>query len=164
MEGVVKLRTGNLVSLSEQELVDCDVHGADQGCAGGSMDDAFRFIVTNGGLTTESGYPYTAEDGSCKRRRSKSKGRAAAAAFIKGYENVPANDEVALMKAVAHQPVSVAVDAGNFQFYAGGVMTGSCGTEPDHGVVAIGYGKTSNGTKYWLMKNSWGTTWARRVT
>ncbi|KAK3121373.1 hypothetical protein QOZ80_8BG0651800 [Eleusine coracana subsp. coracana] len=152
MEGIVKLSTGNLISLSEQELVDCDVHGEDQGCGGGLMDDAFKFIIKNGGLTTESGYPYTAEDGKCKPGSN-------SAATIKGYEDVPANDEAALMKAVANQPVSVAVDASNFQFYAGGVMTGSCGTELDHGIAAIGYGKTSDGTKYWLMKNSWGTTW-----
>jgi len=74
---------------------------------------------------------------------------------------VPANDEANLMKAEASQPVSVAVDGGDmiFQFYSGGVMTGSCGTDLDHGIAAIGYGKDSDGTKYWLMKNSWGTTW-----
>ncbi|KAK3121431.1 hypothetical protein QOZ80_8BG0653080 [Eleusine coracana subsp. coracana] len=154
MEGIVKLSTGNLISLSEQELVDCDVHGEDQGCEGGLMDDAFKFIIKNGGLTTESGYPYTAADGKCKSGSN-------SAATIKGYEDVPANNEAALMKAVANQPVSVAVDGGDmtFQFYSGGVMTGSCGTDLDHGIAAIGYGQASDGTKYWLMKNSWGTTW-----
>ncbi|XP_006652104.1 senescence-specific cysteine protease SAG39 [Oryza brachyantha] len=155
MEGIVKLSTGKLISLSEQELVDCDVHGEDQGCEGGLMDDAFKFIVNNGGLTTESNYPYTAADGKCKG------GSGSAAATIKGYEDVPANDEAALMKAVASQPVSVAVDGGDmtFQFYSGGVMSGSCGTDLDHGIVAIGYGTAGDGTKYWLLKNSWGTTW-----
>ena len=153
-EGIVKISTGKLTSLSEQELVDCDVHGEDQGCEGGLMDDAFKFIIKNGGLTTESSYPYTAADGTCKSRSN-------SAATIKGYEDVPANNEAALMKAVANQPISVAVDGGDmtFQFYSGGVMTGSCGTDLDHGIAAIGYGKTSDGTKYWLMKNSWGTTW-----
>lgn len=154
MEGIVKISTGKLISLSEQELVDCDVHGEDQGCNGGEMDDAFKFITKNGGLTTESNYPYTAQDGKCKAGSN-------SAATIKGYEDVPANDEAALMKAVANQPVSVAVDGGDmtFQFYSGGVMTGSCGTDLDHGIAAIGYGKASDGTNYWLMKNSWGTTW-----
>jgi C1A family cysteine protease len=153
-EGIVKLKTGKLISLSEQELVDCDVHGTDQGCEGGLMDDAFKFIISNGGLTTESSYPYTAEDGKCSSR-SKS------AAIIKSYEDVPANNEAALMAAVANQPVSVAVDGGDmtFQFYKGGVMTGSCGTDLDHGIAAIGYGQANDGTKYWLLKNSWGTTW-----
>ena len=74
---------------------------------------------------------------------------------------MPANDESSLMKAVANQPVLVVVDGGDviFQHYSGGVMTGSCGTDLDHGIAAIGYGMTSDGTKYWLLKNSWGTTW-----
>ncbi|KAL6838386.1 hypothetical protein ACP4OV_031792 [Aristida adscensionis] len=153
-EGIVKISTGKLVSLSKQELVDCDVHGEDQGCEGGLMDDAFKFIIKNGGLTTESSYPYAAADGKCKSGSN-------SAATIKGFEDVPANNEAALMKAVANQPVSVAVDGGDmtFQFYSGGVMTGSCGTDLDHGIAAIGYGQTSDGTKYWLMKNSWGSSW-----
>uniref|UniRef100_A0ACD5U4P6 Uncharacterized protein n=1 Tax=Avena sativa TaxID=4498 RepID=A0ACD5U4P6_AVESA len=153
-EGIVKLSTGNLISLSEQELVDCDVKGEDQGCEGGLMDDAFKFIIKNGGLTKESSYPYSAADGKCKSGST-------SAATIKSYEDVPTNDEGGLMKAVASQPVSVAVDGGDmtFQFYSGGVMTGSCGTDLDHGIAAIGYGTTSDGTKYWLLKNSWGTSW-----
>ncbi|XP_006663940.1 senescence-specific cysteine protease SAG39-like [Oryza brachyantha] len=154
MEGIVKLSTGKLISLSEQELVDCDVHGDDHGCEGGEMDGAFQFIVSNGGLTTESNYPYTAADGRCKAALA-----ANVAASIRGYEDVPANDEAALMKAVAGQPVSVAVDASSFQFYQGGVMAGSCGTSLDHGVTVVGYGTASDGAKYWLVKNSWGTTW-----
>ncbi|CAM0907957.1 unnamed protein product [Alopecurus aequalis] len=153
-EGIVKIKTGTLVSLAEQELVDCDVHGEDQGCGGGLMDDAFKFIIQNGGLTKESAYPYTAADGKCKSGSN-------SAGTITGYEDVPANNEAALMKAVASQPVSVAVDGGDmtFQFYSGRVMTGSCGTDLDHGIAAIGYGKASDGTSYWLMKNSWGASW-----
>ncbi|KAM0848768.1 hypothetical protein ACQ4PT_054159 [Festuca glaucescens] len=108
-EGIVKISTGNLISLSEQELVDCDVHGEDQGCEGGLMDDAFKFIIKNGGLTKESSYPYSAADGKCKSGSS-------SAATIKSYEDVPTNDEGALMKAVASQPVSVAVDGGDITF------------------------------------------------
>ncbi|KAL6841183.1 hypothetical protein ACP4OV_029152 [Aristida adscensionis] len=156
MEGIVKLSTGKLVSLSEQELVDCDVNGMDQGCDGGEMDDAFEFIINNGGLTTESNYPYKASDGTCNANKESND-----AASIKGYEDVPANDEASLLKAVAGQPVSVAVDGGDshFRFYKGGVLTGACGTELDHGIAAVGYGMASDGTKYWLMKNSWGTAW-----
>lgn len=156
MEGIVKLSTGKLISLSEQELVDCDVNGMDQGCEGGEMDDAFEFIVDNGGLTTESNYPYTASDGTCNSNKASND-----AASIKGYEDVPANDEASLRKAVANQPVSVAVDGGDslFRFYKGGVLSGACGTELDHGIAAVGYGVASDGTKFWLMKNSWGTSW-----
>lgn len=156
MEGIVKLSTGKLISLSEQELVDCDVNGMDQGCEGGLMDNAFEFIVDNGGLTTETKYPYTASDGTCNSNEASND-----AASITGYEDVPANDETSLLKAVANQPVSVAVDGGDshFRFYKGGVLSGTCGTELDHGIAAVGYGVASDGTKYWLMKNSWGTTW-----
>nr|CAD1840779.1 unnamed protein product [Ananas comosus var. bracteatus] len=154
-EGIAKLATGKLVSLSEQELVDCDVHGQDEGCDGGLMDSAFDFIVKNRGLTTEANYPYKGADGKCNTRK------ADAAASISGHEDVPANDESALLKAVAHQPVSVAIDAGGFAFqmYEGGVFTGDCGTDLDHGVTAVGYGVASDGTKYWLIKNSWGSSW-----
>nr|GMC61105.1 senescence-specific cysteine protease SAG39-like [Ipomoea batatas] len=159
MEGITKLSTGNLISLSEQELVDCDVKGTDQGCEGGLMDDAFTFIINNKGLTTESNYPYQGTDGSCKKSKSSN-----SAAKISGYEDVPANSESALEKAVANQPVSVAIDAGgsDFQFYSSGVFTGECGTELDHGVTAVGYGVAEDGSKYWLVKNSWGTSWGEK--
>nr|CAD1841248.1 unnamed protein product [Ananas comosus var. bracteatus] len=155
-EGITKLSTGKLISLSEQELVDCDVNGEDQGCDGGLMDSAFDFIINNGGLTTEAKYPYKGADGACNTGKA-----ASAAASISGYEDVPANDEAALLKAVANQPVSVAIDAGGnaFQLYKEGVFTGYCGTDLDHGVTAVGYGVASDGTKYWVIKNSWGSSW-----
>ncbi|PIA39693.1 hypothetical protein AQUCO_02600261v1 [Aquilegia coerulea] len=156
MEGITQLTTGKLISLSEQELVDCDTSGEDQGCEGGLMDDAFKFIEQNHGLATEGTYPYKAIDGTCNKKEE-----ASHAAKITGYEDVPANNEKALMKAVANQPISVAIDASGsaFQFYSSGVFTGECGTGLDHGVTAVGYGTASDGTKYWLVKNSWGTTW-----
>ncbi|KAL5864726.1 hypothetical protein ACOSQ3_002240 [Xanthoceras sorbifolium] len=151
-----KLTTGKLVSLSEQEVVDCDVKGVDEGCNGGLMDDAFKFIQQNKGLTTEANYPYKGVDGTCNAKKE-----ANHAANINGFEDVPSNNEKALLKAVAHQPVSVAIDAGegDFQFYSSGVFTGTCGTDLDHGVTAVGYGVNADGTKYWLVKNSWGTGW-----
>ncbi|KAJ9686164.1 hypothetical protein PVL29_015183 [Vitis rotundifolia] len=156
MEGITQLSTGKLISLSEQELVDCDTSGEDQGCSGGLMDDAFKFIEQNHGLSTEANYPYAGTDGTCNRKKA-----AHPAAKINGYEDVPANNEKALQKAVAHQPIAVAIDAGGaeFQFYSSGVFTGQCGTELDHGVGAVGYGTSDDGMKYWLVKNSWGTGW-----
>lgn len=84
--------------------------------------------------------------------------------ILDGYEMVPESDENALMKAVANQPVAVAIDAGgkDFQFYSEGVFTGDCGTELNHGVAVVGYGATQDGTKYWIMKNSWGTDWGEK--
>ncbi|CAK9133251.1 unnamed protein product [Ilex paraguariensis] len=155
-EGITQLTTGKLISLSEQELVDCDTSGEDQGCEGGLMDDAFQFIQKNNGLASETTYPYEGTDGTCNTNKASNH-----AAKITGYEDVPNNSESALLKAVAKQPVSVAIDAGgsDFQFYSSGVFTGDCGTDLDHGVTAVGYGTANNGTKYWLVKNSWGTSW-----
>lgn len=77
-----------------------------------------------------------------------------------GYEAVPANNENRQQAAVAQQPVSVAIDAGNFEFqlYSSGIFSGSCGDQLNHGVAAAGYGE-SRGRKYWLVKNSWGRDW-----
>ncbi|CAL1356571.1 unnamed protein product [Linum trigynum] len=155
VEGITKISTGKLVSLSEQELIDCDTAGNDQGCNGGLMDGAFQFVKAKG-LTTESNYPYTAADGTCSTTKTTSP-----ATKISGYEDVPANDEQALLNAVANQPISVAIDASGsaFQFYSSGVFTGDCGTNLDHGVAVVGYGASDDGTKYWLVRNSWGTSW-----
>ncbi|XP_042517019.1 senescence-specific cysteine protease SAG12-like [Macadamia integrifolia] len=156
IEGITQLKTGKLISLSEQELVDCDINGIDQGCEGGLMDSAFQFIQQNHGLTTESSYPYQGIDGNCSTEKA-----IYHSAKITGYEDVPANNEQALLNAVANQPVSVAIEGSgfSFQFYSSGVFTGECGTNLDHAVTAIGYGVNKDGTKYWLIKNSWGTSW-----
>lgn len=158
VEGINQIRTDNLVSLSEQELVDCD-NTENQGCNGGLMDLAFDFIKKKGGITTEKNYPYTADDGRCNSKKENSP-----AVTIDGHEDVPANNEDALLKAVVNQPVSVAIDAGgsNFQFYSEGVFKGDCGTELDHGVAIVGYGTTLDGTKYWIVKNSWGAEWGEK--
>ncbi|XP_073154188.1 senescence-specific cysteine protease SAG39-like [Henckelia pumila] len=156
MEGINQISTKQLISLSEQELLDCDRTDDNQDCHGGFMESAFKFIVNNIGLTTESDYPYQGISGTCNSQKEES-----SAATITGYENVPVNDESSLLKAVANQPVSVSIDASgqSFQFYSSGVITSDCGTNLDHGVTAVGYGKTENGTKYWLVKNYWGSEW-----
>lgn len=156
MEGIAQITTGKLISLSEQEIVDCDVNAEDQGCGGGYMDDAFKFIIQNHGIAAEATYPYQATDGTCNKKEE-----ASHAAKISGYEDVPANNEEALIKAAANQPISVAIDASGaaFQFYSSGVFAGECGTDLDHGVTLVGYGTTSDGTKYYLVKNSWGASW-----
>jgi len=155
-EGVIQLATGELISLSEQELVDCDIRGQSEGCEGGLTDDAFEFITQNG-LTTEANYPYTGLDDTCNIT---SEG-ASPVANITGYEDVPADNELALLKAVANQPVSVCIEADgdDFQHYSSGVFTAACGTDLDHCVTAIGYGTSDDGIDYWLLKNSWGTEW-----
>ncbi|XP_059638892.1 vignain-like [Cornus florida] len=158
VEGINQIKTKKLVSLSEQELVDCDTK-ENQGCNGGLMDYAYKFIKQKGGLNTEDNYPYTAEDGTCDASKENSP-----VVSIDGHENVPANDEDALLKTVANQPVYVGIDAGGsgFQFYSEGVFSGDCGTELDHGVAIVGYGTTLDGTKYWTVKNSWGPEWGEK--
>ncbi|KAM1981741.1 hypothetical protein ACFX15_038194 [Malus domestica] len=155
VEGVNQIKTKNLVSLSEQELVDCDTE-QNHGCNGGLMELAMEFIKQKGGLTAETNYPYGAADSTCNVAKEN-----APAVSIDGHESVPANDEDALLKAAANQPISVAIDAGgsDFQFYHEGVFDGKCGSELDHGVAVVGYGTTLDGTKYWIVKNSWGTEW-----
>ena len=157
VEGAWFLSNGTLPSLSEQQLVDCSGPEGNQGCNGGLMDDAFQYIIDNKGITTEDAYPYTATDGTCA-----SQGKPVAAT-LSGYKDVTANSETALETAIVQQPVSVAVEADQsvFQFYSGGVMDSSCGTQLDHGVLAVGYGVDS-GKEYYKVKNSWGADWGEK--
>ncbi|KAG4938765.1 hypothetical protein AAZX31_16G088500 [Glycine max] len=154
VEAINKIVTGKFVSLSEQELVDCD-RAYNEGCNGGLMDYAFEFIIQNGGIDTDKDYPYRGFDGICDPTKKNAK-----VVNIDGFEDVPPYDENALKKAVAHQPVSIAIEASgrDLQLYQSGVFTGKCGTSLDHGVVVVGYG-SENGVDYWLVRNSWGTGW-----
>ncbi|CAH9111180.1 unnamed protein product [Cuscuta epithymum] len=158
VEGINQIKTNKLVSLSEQELIDCDTQ-ENQGCNGGLMDSAFDFINKQGGLSTEKVYPYKAAQGRCDSRKLHLQ-----AVSIDGHEDVPAGDEDSLLKAVANQPVSVAIEASgsDFQFYSEGVFSGECGKELDHGVAIVGYGTTQDGTKYWIVRNSWGAEWGEK--
>jgi len=158
LEGQHAIKTGKLVSLSEQNLVDCD--NVDGGCGGGLMDNAFAWIKQNGGLDTEESYPYTALDGICHQKKSDF------AATDKGFVDVTAGDESALQAAVHDVgPISIGFDAEeNFQLYDGGVFTDDdCSTNsPDHGILVVGYGTTSDNQKYWIVKNSWGADWGEK--
>ncbi|GAB2274755.1 hypothetical protein Dimus_009528 [Dionaea muscipula] len=153
VEGIHQIITEKLISLSEQQLVDCDK--SNQGCNGGLMEAAFTYIQNSGGITTEENYPYTGLEGKCDEDKAKED-----TVQIDGFEKVPANDEKSLQAAVAQQPVSVAIDASGplFQLYSGGIFNGFCGTNLNHGVAAVGYGG-EDGKKYWIVKNSWGTGW-----
>jgi len=157
VEGAHFKATNQLVSLSEQDLVDCSKSYGNNGCNGGLMDDAFKYIIANKGVDTESSYPYTAKDGVCHFSATD------VGATISSFKDVAKGDENALMDAVANiGPISVAIDAAHssFQLYKSGVYyEAACSASRlDHGVLAVGYG-TSNGQAYWLVKNSWGLTW-----
>lgn len=155
VEGIYQIRTGKLVSLSEQELVDCDT--LDDGCDGGISYRALRWITSNGGLTTEDDYPYTGTTDACNKPKLSHN-----AVSIAGLRRVATRSEASLANAVAGQPVAVSIEAGgdNFQHYKKGVYNGPCGTNLNHGVTVVGYGQeVAGGDKYWIIKNSWGEQW-----
>ncbi|KAJ6897346.1 hypothetical protein NC651_023267 [Populus alba x Populus x berolinensis] len=125
------------------------------------MDYAFEFIVSNGGLHKEEDYPYLMEEGTCDVKKEEME-----AVTITGYNDVPQDDEQSLLRALAHQPLGVAMEAsgGDSQFYIGGVFCGSCGASLGHGArapAAVGYG-SSKGIEYVIVKNSWGPKWGER--
>ncbi|KAK1424800.1 hypothetical protein QVD17_20138 [Tagetes erecta] len=154
VEGIIQLTTGKLMSLSEQQLIDCDRNDGNGGCSGGNKENAFEYIEKNG-INTEDGYPYQEVDEACNAYNE-----SVHAARISGYEVVPPNNETALLNAVSQQPVSVSIDVNgdDFRYYSSGVFTGYCGTNLTHDVTVVGYG-THDGVKYWLVKNSWGSGW-----
>ena len=155
MEGAWAISTGVLLSLSEQQLVDCTAgfKYGNHGCNGGTMDGSFQYAIDTG-LCGEGEYPYTAKDGaSCMSCSVEAK--------MSSCNDVPANNQIALKEAVSIGPVSVAIDAESriFQLYTGGVLTSAeCGSNLDHGVLVTGYG-SADGLEYWLVKNSWGVSW-----
>lgn len=156
IEGAWAISKGALINLSEQELVDCaGLKYGSMGCNGGQMEGAFKFVIENGQCDLSS-YPYTAVDGTCQKCN--------AVVHMSSCSDVKPNDQVSLKGAVAQQPVSIAIEADTkyFQSYSSGVLTSSsCGTNLDHGVLIVGYGE-EDGQKYWLVKNSWGTTWGEK--
>ncbi|CAN4105602.1 unnamed protein product [Withania somnifera] len=155
IEEINVLVTGELISLSTQELVNCDT--SNKGCEGGLMDPGFEFVINNGGIDSAADYPYTEYRRTCNCNKLTKK-----AVTINGYQDV-AQEESALLCAVARQPVSVGMDGKSldFQLYAGGIYDGDCSSNPDdlsHAVLIVGYG-SEGGIDYWIIKNSWGKFW-----
>merc|ERR1712137_885286 len=150
MEGAWQIGSGKLESLSEQQLVDCSKNG-NAGCNGGSMELGFAY-EEGVNVCSESSYPYTARDGSC---RASSCSTAIPQGGISGYKTVSQSTS-SLKSAIQQGPVSVAIEADqmSFQLYNGGTITSGCGTNLDHGVLAVGYGDS-----YYKVKNSWGASW-----
>jgi C1A family cysteine protease len=157
LEGAWAVKTGKLVSLSEQQFVDCSK--SNNGCNGGLMDNAFEFAEKND-ICTEETYPYEAKQhkkcttSGCKVGLPKG--------GVVGFKDVEPDHDDSLEEALTKGPVSVAIEADKeiFQFYKSGVLSKKCGQKLDHGVLAVGYG-TLNGVDYWKVKNSWGPNWGK---
>jgi len=160
LEGQTFKKTGKLISLSEQQLVDCSQAYGNHGCGGGLMDNAFSYIKDKG-EESEDDYPYTATDDPCVYDASK------VVAEDTGFTDIKYMDENDLQNAIATVgPISVAIDAGHssFQFYTSGVYDEPACSQTilDHGVLAVGYDTTDDGQQYYIVKNSWGETWGNQ--
>lgn len=153
LEGAWELASGQLTSLSEQQFLDCDT--TDSGCNGGLEYQGWTYFKQQDeGICTEKSYPYKARDGTCKYSSCT---LGIPAGGITGVTHVSKSSS-SLQSALNKQPVSVGIQADQsaFQFYSGGILTGTCGTNLDHSVLAVGYDTSSS---YWLVKNSWGSSW-----
>ncbi|XP_023237240.1 cathepsin L1-like isoform X2 [Centruroides sculpturatus] len=158
LEGQQKRKTNRLVTLSEQNLIDCSKSQGNKGCGEGSADQAFEYVKLNAGIDTEESYSYVGKEGPC-RFNSKSVG-----ATCYGFVDLPSGDEKSLQHAIATiGPISVVIDASSrfFQFYRDGVYDNeNCSSDLlNMPVLVVGYGSVKDGADYWLIKNSWGTSW-----
>lgn len=157
LEGQHYKRTRRMVSLSEQNLVDCSGRYGNHGCHGGVQQYAFQYIKENHGIDTERSYPYEAAERRCRFKRG------SVGATDRGYRTIRRRNERNLQYVVGSiGPVSIAMDAHprSFQFYHNGVYYDpQCSqTQLNHGMLVVGYGRERRG-QYWLVKNSWGNAW-----
>ncbi|XP_036449121.1 cathepsin L1-like [Colossoma macropomum] len=161
LEGQMFRKTGKLVPLSEQQLLDCSWPFGNDGCEGGFVDRAFRYIMESGGLMSESSYPYENKEGMCRFKPME------ASATCSGFEQLPVGDENALQMAVAAiGPISVGIEASRstLRLYESGVYDDPYCTDENlnHAVLVVGYGTDEHGHDYWLVKNSWGAKWGEK--
>ncbi len=155
IEGLLAIKKDKIYNISEQQLLDCSSKEGNNGCQGGIMENGYQYVIDNKGICSEEEYPYEAERGQCQQCEN--------IVTIDNYTDITPNDEKVLKRAVAQQPVSVAIQANlrSFQLYSGGVYSDpNCGDQLDHGVLIVGYGfDIKNEMEYWIVKNSWGPKW-----
>jgi len=151
MESAWAIAKGQLLSLSEQQLVDC----SGEGCSGGLPQDAFTYVIQVNGITSETSYPYLAQDGTCKTPLP------SPVVAISSYQDIVNSDSM-MQARLANGPLTVSIEADKmaFQFYSTGVFNNAnCGTSLDHSVLLVGYETSATAGNYWILKNSWGTSW-----
>jgi len=156
------LAGNKLISLSPQQIVDCDTGRGDGGCNGGDTPTAYEYVIAAGGLDTETSYPYKAVDEKCQFKP------ADVAAKIKSwtYITTDKNETEMAAKLVTVGPLSICVDASTWQNYNGGVVTSNCATDLDHCVMITGFdekpNKAGKTVPVWLVRNSWGADWGEK--
>jgi C1A family cysteine protease len=164
VESALAIKTGVLTKLSEQQIVDCSTiknGGPNMGVNGGQIAPTFEWIGKTGGLCTEQAYPYvsgtTKTTGTCQKTCSKVSG-----SDVQSVVNVKSKSDSDMMTALSKTVVTIAIEAdeSTFQLYKSGVFTGKCGTTLDHAVALVGYG-TMNGLDYYILRNSWSTSWGQ---
>ena len=156
MEGAEFLRSGNLVSLSEQQLADCSTAYGNHGCNGGLMDFAFKYVIANHPMTGESDYPYHARDQRCNTSALKTLPKLA---YIASFTDVQSN-KAAFLSGLQNRPLSVAVDANDWFFYDSGIFNHTeCRANLDHGVTAVAFNQDEGSV---TIRNSWGTSWGEK--
>eukprot|EP00932_Pfiesteria_piscicida_P011412 SRR837773.2258.p1 GENE.SRR837773.2258~~SRR837773.2258.p1 ORF type:complete len:324 (-),score=163.48 SRR837773.2258:9-905(-) len=160
IEGAGFVTNKKLVSLSEQELVDCDKATGDTGCGGGLPSNAYKDMIQNKiGLELESDYPYAARDGQCKSSQSKE------VAFISGWKAISTDEDQIAAALIQYGPLALGINAGPMQWYFGGIANPwklLCNPKSlDHGVAFVGFGEES-GKKFWIIRNSWGPSWGEK--
>lgn len=155
LEGQLAIKHNRLVSLSPQELLDCDP--VDLACNGGLMDTAFQQLKIVGGIESEKNYPYKAKKGECNFEQNKSEAK------VKSFYDLSDNEDEIAKILSENGPLAVALNATPLQFYFGGIFNPLiCNPKSlNHGVLLVGYGE-ENGKKYWIVKNSWGAGWGEK--
>ncbi|OPL33544.1 cathepsin l, partial [Mytilus galloprovincialis] len=156
LEGQHYRKTGKLVSLSEQNLMDCSSKYGNKGCNGGRLTPSFQYVMDNKGIDTENSYPYEGKVGNCRYTKSN------IGASITGYTRIRNGDENQLKEAVATVgPVSACIYVDqNFKLYKRGVFNNpSCKSyTTNHCILVVGYG-TQSSDDYWLLGNHVGNGW-----
>jgi len=151
IESVNSIAGKGLPILGAQQMVDCDK--TCYGCGGGWPYLAFQYVTQAGGQDTEASYKYTARDGTCKFNKN------TIGAKINNYRSISKDEKQIQELLTTVSPFSVCVDASEWSFYSGGVVThDQCGRSVDHCVQLIGYDATAK-PPYWIARNSWGSSW-----